>query len=59
MAFWGGISDGTTGNMNVSLAFVAQMSGKELSIYLEDEAHTCENSPSWASLGKLRHFKVL
>ncbi len=42
-----------------STALAAHMSGKELSIYLEDEAHTCENSPSWASLGKLRHFKVL
>ena len=53
------ISDGTTGNMNVSVALAAQMSGNELSIYLEDEAHTCENFPSWVGLGKLRHLKVL
>ncbi|KGJ91760.1 hypothetical protein [Colwellia psychrerythraea] len=56
---WIMISDGTTGNMNVSLALAAQMAGKKLSIYLDDAAHTCENFPSWAGVGKLRHLKVL
>ena len=56
---WVLISDGTVGKANVSLALAAQMAGKKLSIYLDSAAHTCENYPSWAGVGTLRHLRIL
>jgi len=56
---WVLISDGTIGNANVSLALSAQMAEKRLSIFLDDAEHSCENFPSWAPAGKVRHLRIL
>lgn len=56
---WVVISNGTIGSANVSLAMAAQVAGKGLSIYLDEENATCATFPNWAPFGKVRHFKML
>ena len=55
---WVTISDGNIGASNLSLVLAAQISGKAISIFLDDPNHACTNFPSWAPFGKVRHIKI-
>ena len=58
-SIWIAISDGNIGKVNVSMALAAEMSGKNLSIYLDSATDTCQTFQSWAPMGKIRHIRII
>jgi len=56
---WIQLSSPTLGKANVAVALGAQLSGRDLSIYVDSAVYTCASFPSWAPMGEIIHFRVL
>jgi hypothetical protein len=55
---WITITTNDFGKANVALALAAQLSGKGVSIYLDDASMTCATYPSW-SASPIRHMRII
>jgi hypothetical protein len=55
-AIWMQIATGSTGKSNVAVALAAEVSGRNLLVYVDLPEHTCANFPNWSSA--IRHLQI-
>jgi hypothetical protein len=56
---WIELGGGSTGKANAAVVLAAQVSGKDIQVFLDLASDTCTTFPSWAGLGRVRHVRIV